>query len=320
MLLTPTAPAVKPAPIAALGGEQDAVAQDPETDVSYQEWLAQRQAGLPESGSAEPSGNAVHVDIAVDWVSAYYFRGLLQERRDHINQNSVQVGFDILEPETHAAAGGPFVDLRLTAFFGIWNSFHEAATGAVSSDQLVEHWYEADLYLGLTAEHGRWNVGATFYAYTSPSDAFSTSDELALTVSCDDSGLWGDVISFSPSLTLAVETRGGADGMDPGVYLGLGLTPAFDVTALSRSVTLSFPLTVGISASDYYQDGAGKDQSFGYIDLGAEFATDLPVATRFGSWSLSGGVHWLVLGDNTQVVNEGRDNQLYGRVGLAISF
>jgi hypothetical protein len=56
------------------------------------------------------------------------------------------------------------------------------------------------------------------------------------------------------------------------------------------------------------------------MDLGAEFAVDLPLDTRYGRWTLAGGVHWLVLGDNTQAFNLGRDNQFVARVGVAISF
>ena len=66
-----------------------------------------------------------------------------------------------------------------------------------------------------------WEAGIAYTAYTSPSHAFGTTQELALSLQMDDSGLL-EGFSLFPMRSWAFETAGGADGgADEGVYLEL---------------------------------------------------------------------------------------------------
>ena len=211
--------------------------------------------------------------------------------------------------------------LTLTA--GMWNSIHGEATGSQTSDTSVEHWYESDVYISLTAAWEKWTLDATYTWYLSPNDAFEHIQEIAFTVSFDDSDLLG-AWSLQPYATLAIETGSNfADGADSdrGVYLGLGIGPGFDAAlGQSRTLRVSFPIEVGLSLSDYYQDASGDDDFFGYASLGIRLETALPTPTEFGAWSLYGGVNALLLGDNLKAINNDDSNEFIAYIGLSLSF
>ena len=68
------------------------------------------------------------LDISVDWTTAYYFRGIIQENRGVIVQPAVEVGYAVNE--------------NVSVFIGTWNSFHDAATGSTDSDRPSSWWVE----------------------------------------------------------------------------------------------------------------------------------------------------------------------------------
>ena len=56
---------------------------------------------------------------------------------------------------------------------------------------------------------------------------------------------------MAPYATFAFETAGGADGYDKGAYFELGVEPSAPLE--DAPVSLSFPVTLGLSLNDYYQ-------------------------------------------------------------------
>ena len=255
-----------------------------------------------------PNTGSLHFEIGGEWTNAYYFRGLLQEDDGFIFQNWIDIGVDLTEGDNWA----------LSANFGIWNSVHDDTSTAGSMDEFVEHLYETDLYAGLGLEVEAWTFGATYVVYTSPSDAFSTIGELILSIGFDDSEIWGGAFALNPHAAVAfeVDDTGGTEDS----YLEFGIAPGCSHEIGDTTLDLEFPVTVGLGLDDYYIDAGGDDEFFGFLEAGVDASMPLGVPARFGSWSLNGGVHVLLLGDAAEDANNGDDVEIVGRFGVAIGY
>ncbi len=283
-----------------------------------QEPVAEPQSAPPAAAAAaaEPEppavGSAISVQINFDYTTAYFYRGIIQEDSGLILQPAAKLTANLHDSE----------DLRLDAFAGLWNSFHGQKTAASTSNDFVEYWYEADVYGGLTATTGKVSFTASYTFLTSPSDAFDTVQELGFTAALDDSA-WLEAWALKPYATVAIETGSNAsDGADSdtGVYLELGIGPGFVADVGSTPVTLTFPVQIGLSLSDYYQDAAGNDDTFGFAQVGARASLPLGKPGRFGAWTLNGGVSLLFLGDNTKAFNSDDETEVIGTLGLQWNF
>jgi hypothetical protein len=118
---------------------------------------------------------------------------------------------------------------------GIWNNWH-AGVGPIVDPVDPKFWYESDLIFTLAAT--LWEnvtMGLTYTAYTSPNDSFKIVQELAFSVSLNDSK-WLGAFVLNPSLFVGGEVSGQADaGSARGVYLQLSINPAYTVAPLAMS-------------------------------------------------------------------------------------
>lgn len=282
-------------------------------------------ASMPIAAQEEGSSQAEEerVGLAIDGIlgtqlsSKYFFRGILQENRGLI----VQPFLD-LTAHVHEDAGSWLrsVDLNI----GIWNSLHDGPTGTGGPTMDPRAWYELDFYTGVSFGLGEnFSFGPTYTAYISPNDSFSTIHEVMFSLSYDDGSLWGDSFGgLQPHVGVAFEAKNQADGgSSRGIYLELGIAPSFEIYEHeSYPITLTVPVTLGLSLSDYYE-GPGSDDTFGYLDVGLDAAVPLAfMGTRMGSWELSAGVHVLILGDNNQAINGGDGFEVIGSVGFSVNF
>ena len=258
-----------------------------------------------------PNTGKVSVSAGSDWTSAYFFRGILQEDQGLILQPWAELGLNLGR-----------VDLSL----GSWNSFHDEQTGA-GEDTTSDSWYEADFYLGLaTPINEMLSLSVTYTSYTSPNDAFDTVNDLAFGLGYDDSGSEG--LALNPSLTVIFETDGQADqngeptGTDEGVYVEIAIAPSFSPSAdgALSNLSVEVPVTLGLSAEDYFEDGDGDDDTFGYLDIGIEGSLPLAVPADSGVWSLTAGVHFLYLGDNLEQINNDDDFEVIGTLGVSMEY
>ena len=93
-------------------------------------------------------------------------------------------------------------------------------------------------------------------------------------------------------------------------------------------MSLTFPVTLGLSLSDYYQNVdpmvsmvPDDNDAFGYFDLGLIASVPLlGVNESYGSWEVSGGVHLLFLGDSLEALNAGDQFQAIGSFGVSIGY
>lgn len=290
----------------ALAGSPSALAQDVPPATSPPGGSESKPAAAPE---AEPS--RFHLTLGTDVTSAYFFRGIRQEDSALILQPYADAAFDIVRSE----------NATISLKFGTWHSFHAEATGATTNDSFIKYWYEADLYAGLGLALGKWSFDARYIFYTSPSDAFGTVEEFDFTVAYDDSELLGPW-SLKPAATLAVETgSNAADGGRRGTFLQLGISPgfAFDAGPV-KNIAVTFPVSVGLSLSNYYEGTGGENDVFGFASVGAKASLPLNTDKSWGLWTLSAGVQALFLGDAASTFNYGDEAEIIGTVGISVSF
>lgn len=261
---------------------------------------------------APVSGSAISVQINLDYTTAYFYRGIVQEDSGLIIQPAARLTANVVESD----------GFKLDAFAGTWNSFHGQKTGADTDGDFTEYWYESDLYGGLTLSAGKISLTTSYTFLTSPSDAYETVQELGFSLALDDSE-WLRAWAMKPYATVAIETGADAsDGADSdtGTYLELGIGPGFSFDVGSTPVTMVFSVAVGLSLSDYYQDAEGDDDAFGFAQAGVRASMPLGKPGRLGTWTLNAGVYVLFLGDHTSDYNGGEDTEVIGTVGLQWNF
>lgn len=260
--------------------------------------------------STDPLGSAVGVQLNLDFTNAYFYRGIRQQDKGLIVQPAARL-------TTRLVDSG---DFKLDGFIGTWNSFGPNSGSQTGS--LVEDWYESDLYAGFTLTRGKLSLTTSYTFLTSPSVAFQTVQELGFTLALDDAE-WMKEWALKPYATFAIETgSNGSDGpgLGKGVYLELGIAPGFSFDVDKTPITLTFPASVGLSLSDYYQDAGGDDDTFGFAQVGVKASIPLGQPGRFGTWTLNTGVSVLFLGDNTKSFNSGNGTEVIGTVGLQWNF
>ena len=88
------------------------------------------------------------------------------------------------------------------------------------------------------------------------------------------------------------------------------------------ALTLALPLTVGLSVSDYYEEGPGGDNdTFGYFDGGIVASVPLAfVPADYGSWSASASFDVLALSGTLARANRGDGTFFVGKGGLAMTY
>jgi hypothetical protein len=255
-------------------------------------------------------GSAISVQLSLDFTNAYFYRGIRQQDKGLIVQPAARVTAQLVDD----------ADLKLDGFIGTWNSF--GPNGGTQTSALVDNWYESDVYAGFTLTHGQLSLTTSYTFLTSPSDAYQTVQELGFTLALDDSE-WMKAWALKPYATLVIETgSNGSDSpdLDNGTYMEFGIAPGLSFDVGRTPVTLTFPASVGLSLSNYYQNSAGEDDTFGFGQIGAKASIPLGKPGRFGTWSLNAGVSVLFLGDHTKAFNNGDDTEVIGTVGLQWNF
>ncbi len=252
--------------------------------------------------------------FGIDFASNYYFRGFLQEDQGVIAQPWIDLGYTLMESK------GSLDTVNLN--FGTWNSLHDGPSGTGGSGTM---WYESDFYSTLSVGFlDNWTADLMYIAYTSPNSSFTTSEELDITLSFDDSSLWGDSFGgVQPNLVLGREIVGEADfGGSLGTYFQVAIEPAMTLFERgSFALTGSLPITAGFSLDNYYEDASGKDQAFGFFDIGVALSAPVTfLPARYGGWDASFSVHYVSLGDTPKALNGGDDNVIIASFGLSTSF
>ena len=243
------------------------------------------------TASAQNEGR-VSVGAGIDFVTSYYFRGIVQETGGFIAQPYLEAGLSLYEGDNGSAS--------LAA--GTWNSLHSRTDAGFAGAPHI--YYETDFYAGLGFGFaGGWGADVTYTAYMSPRGSWGTTKELAVGLSHDD--------VIAPYVTLAFEMFGGADGgPNEGSYLELGIEPSLPLE--DAPVSVSFPVAVGLSLADYYEyatpGGMLEDGTFGFFNVGATVGIPISgIPAEWGSWEFAAGVQLLFFGDALKAINGSDD-------------
>ena len=275
--------------------------------------LASTSAWAQDAPSADPNPGALTITGSIDFLNQYMFRGIQQNNTGFVTWPAFDLGL--------AAYSGEGGLKNVGINFGTWNSLHTGNTGQDGPSGKM--WYESDFYATLGFGFGKGTSFSTTYtAYTSPNAGFTTVKEIMFKLALDDSGYLGKG-AVKPYLIVAQEfdtdiATGQADGgANAGTYMEIGFAPGY---AASRA-SLAFPIKVGLSLSDYYEDPlTGNDEKFGFFSIAGIATVPLGGTTSFGSWNLHGGVEYQKLGTTTEFFNGGESNQVIGSFGIGFSY
>ena len=245
--------------------------------------------------AAQDMGNNGNVSLAsgVDIVNQYFFRGIVQETGGFIAQ--------------------PFLDGSISfgaasIIAGTWSSLH--SKGEAGFDGAPESFYETDFYAGIGGAAGPVGLDVTYTAYMSPRGSWGTVKELALGFSVDNVA--------APYATIAFELSGNAAGDSGGTYFELGIEPSAPLD--DAPVSLSFPIAIGMSPSNYYNPG-GVNYAFGFFSAGASIGIPLAVPEQYGEWGLALGVNALVFGDGLKLINgDDSGTKIIALFGLSLGY
>jgi len=277
--------------------------------------LLAQEPGISAAPTPAAAPDEVSGSWGIDFTTAYFFRGILQENQGVIVEPHFELDYKLY------SSTGTLRDLHLV--LGQWNSLHNGPSGSSGPGGSI--WYESDFYASLRAGVGeRWTAGTTYTNYYSPNGRFRSVEELAVGLAFDDKGLLGEAFAgLQPSALVGFELHGQAVvGSYVGTYAQLCLAPKFELgKAGDLELSLALPVTAGFSLSQYYQDAAGEDHAFGYVDVGCVLGSPLPfLPSRLGPWTASLGVHLLLLGDSNERLNGGDSSEWIGTFGLSTTF
>jgi hypothetical protein len=275
--------------------------------------LASTPAWAQDAPTADPNPGALTITGSIDFLNQYMFRGIRQNSTGFATWPAVDLGI--------AAYSGDGGLKSVTVNFGTWNSLHSGDTG--SDGPSGKLWYESDFYATLGFGFGGGSSFSTTYtAYTSPNSGFTTVKEVMFKYALDDSGYLGKA-AIKPYLAIAQEfgtdiATGQADGgANAGTYMEIGFAPGYAVSKAS----IAFPIKIGLSLSDYYEDPlTGNDEKFGFFSIAGIVTVPLGGTSSFGSWNVHGGVEYQKLGTTTEFFNGGESNQVIGSFGIGFSY
>jgi hypothetical protein len=279
---------------------------------------AAKSANVPpaaETQKVEEPAKIWSFTAGVDFTNAYFFRGILQENQGFIAQPSGELAINFFN-------GGEGSKLNsVSVFGGWWNSIHSGPTGHDDDGGFRDNplsWYEADIYGGLRAlAFDKVSIDLFYTCYYSPNASFGAVHEIATKVGYNDSDILKEW-ALSPYVLMAFELDDEADagnsinnpgpGFHRGGYCELGIEPKLDIfKSKDIPITFSFPVKMGLSMYDYYQDASTEDSTFGYASIGAWMYIPLGfIPPQAGTWTLALGGTVMFLGNNTSEVNNDR--------------
>ncbi|MFO0932694.1 MAG: hypothetical protein U1E39_08285 [Planctomycetota bacterium] len=269
-----------------------------------------------EADDEDDAGPEREVTVGVDVASAYYDRGFLIEAQAFVVQPWVAVDVPLL------VCTGLIDDLRFVA--DGWASLHDGESGLDGAPHAPKAFYEGDVWFGLAAHvRERLDLRVDYQLSWSPNGSFERFEELAFQATYDDGEIFaargGRFRGFAPRAILAFETRGQNDeGRHLGRYLELGVEPRWSFCGEDEpALELSLPARVGLSVGDYYEDDAGDDETYGYVEAGVRLSVGLGrLSCRLDDVTVIGTVGGIWLGDHAAAKGDGRRSRLLAVLGV----
>ena len=258
---------------------------------------------------SSPTSDVVVVAAGIDVANHYVFRGVRQNSTGMVAWPFADFTARVLSSD------GPLK--RVTVHGGFWNSLNTGDTG--TDGPMASGWYESRLWGGVDFSLGRGvSVGTSYTSYMSPNDLFTTAKEVGIRVAMNDSQSSGRAAVHPYALVaMEIDAAPGVGQLDGGLhagwYLEVGATPGYS----GNRVSLTFPIKVGLSLSDYYELG-NEDNRFGFASVGGFVSVPLGRASKIGRLHARGGLEVMRLGETTRLFNGGDRFQTRASIGVAI--
>jgi hypothetical protein len=260
-----------------------------------------------EEAAMDQVGEAIGVELGIDYATDYYFRGIGQENQGFIFQPygtfalEEVFAFDIEEGKS----------IGFSPYVSFWASMHEANQPSVGNNVV----YEIDYIIGVEISLPmNFSADLSYIFYTNPSGGGQFAQEVDLSLTYDATELLAGIErikdgEWTMTVLFAFETAGlGADGVaGTGIYFEFNtelVLPIIMAQEADLPIDGIVGLTVGLSLDDYYVAG-GEDDTFGFVDvyIGASMPLDEFFGVRYGQWTVTATVHFLFLGDNAQAIS-----------------
>jgi hypothetical protein len=264
---------------------------------------------------AAPNSGLIQFNVGSDFTTAYFFRGILQERNGFIWQPHAEIDANLYKEEGAGLSS-------VTLFVGTWNSIQSEKTLSRGGGTGPGNWYESDFYSGVkfslldTVE-----IKPFYYLYMYPNGAFPSIQEMDVAVSLFDAQ-WLGAFALNPSVLMAWEIQNTALGTKPGTYAEFDINPNFVIYQDDTyPVNLAIPMQVGMSVGNYYESPSGNDQAFGFYKGGLTFSVPLGfIPEEYGAWSVSAGPAVYVFNSNLKNYNKGNNPWVVGTASLNFSY
>ena len=267
-----------------------------------------------EEEASGPNAGRMSFSLYSDFTTAYFFRGILQERNGFIWEPSADLSINVYAGDGTLAS----VDLG----FNVWNSVHSNKTLADGSgpSNLYETDYTPSITLGWS---NGFETSLSYPIFTSPNGAFSTVQQIDVGIAYDDSELLGP-FALAPAVTFSFETDNTNFGTGKkGGFFELAGGPSFDLPLDDEGnypITTSVPLALGLSLYNYYDDGT-SDDTFGFFSFGLTASVPLAfIPEDFGTWSAGAGINVLVLSTTLKDINMGDSPFPIGTASISMEY
>ena len=285
------APAPKSATEEAKKAEDGKKVEEPKAEEEKKSWI---------SGSV---GTAI--------TNEYIFFGLVQDKDTFIAQPYLNLSFSLYEGEGTINA----VSFELP----LWWSLHDInKPRPLNGQSSLKAWYEFDVSPGFSFTVAKkLTITISDYIYTSPGDYFSTSHNLNLGFTYDDSDLLG-AFALNPHFYFLQELHNhsglGTQGSTESQYYEIGIAPSHTFAEKATyPVTVSFPNTAGFGSNGFYGQG------FGFFSTGVNVSVPLAfIPSAYGTWTSSLMGQYFRLGTNSARFTDNPNNTSTGRRNQAV--
>jgi len=242
--------------------------------------------------------SAITGDFGVQFVSAYFSRGILQGGATYTaNQGVIAQPYADLYFDLYDGKDTDFVN-KVSLNLGIWGSIHSHHPGVVST---TPAWQEFDWMPGISVTFAKnFTLTTSYYEFDSPSDQFASFRGVNANLSYNDSDLL-KAFALHPHVSYLreIENKAGI-GTNKGNYYEVGVTPGLPAYG---PLSVTFPIAAGFGSAGFY----GPETGFGYLSAGVNATVAMSfVPSKFGAWSFTTGATYLKLNGATKVADLGR--------------
>jgi hypothetical protein len=149
--------------------------------------------------------------------------------------------------------------------------------------------------------------------------------EIGSTLSYDDSSFFTNTPYFNsiaPHVAFFHETDDLGSHTSPD-YIEVGVQPGLKpINIVKVPVTLSVPVTAGLTPNSYYTHTNGHNEVFGFLLVGLKASAPIAcVPSSLGSWNINTEVDYIDLNaDSAKAADSGDSSDLVFQLGLSVTF